>query len=114
MHQDCRTRQPVPCIQIRTWMEYLLCKKPEYLLGGFHPGQEAKMLLETYWQNISVCMPDHDGMLACKDKWCSSIPFYLHLDEGVGQRKRAVLVINFPGGFRARDCKAIQGAVPVQ
>ena len=91
--------QQVPCVQLHTWMEYLLRKRPEYLLGGFHPGQEAKMLLETYWQNISECMPDHDGMLACKDKWCSSIPFYIHLDEGVGQRKRAVLVINFQTVF---------------
>ena len=101
-------RQPVPCVQIGTWMEHLLRTKPQFLLGGFQPGQEADMLLETYWQNIFKCMPDHDGMLACEGQWCSSIPFYIHLDEGVGQRKRAVLVINLQTAFGPETAQRYQ------
>ena len=90
----------LPLIYLRTWFDYLLGAHPEYLLGGFQKDQSAQLLLSTYWDNMEHIMPDHH-VFSMFDRETRSrcIPFYLHMDEGVSQRKRAILVIAAQGCF---------------
>ena len=85
----------IPCIRLRTWWDYLLSLRPTYVLGGFRIGSMSQLLLETYWGNLQQSMPNHAiYTMFEKSDWGRCIPFYLHMDEGVGQRKRAVLVVS--------------------
>ena len=90
----------LPLIYLRTWFQYLLGAHPEYLLGGFQRDQSAQLLLTTYWDNMEHIMPDHSVFsMFDRETWSRCIPFYLHMDEGVSQRKRAILVIAAQGCF---------------
>ena len=85
-----------PYIQLKTWWEYLLSKHPCYVMGGFGFGSMSQLCLSTYWSNIEKIMPDHAIFSIHDEKALSqSIPFYLHMDEGVGQRKRGVMIYAF-------------------
>lgn len=85
-----------PYIQLKTWWEYLLSKHPGYMMGGFGFGSMSQLCMSTYWSNIEKIMPDHAIFSIHDGKALSqSIPFYLHMDEGVGQRKRGVMIYSF-------------------
>lgn len=84
----------VPCICLKTWWPYLLTSHSSFVLGGFGMGPMSKLLLETYWKNMEMVAPDHAIFLTDDRPLECCVPFFLHLDEGVGQRKKAVLVIN--------------------
>ena len=88
----------IPCIRLRSWWDYLLTSRPTFVIGGFRIGSMSQLLLETYWGNLQQSMPYHAFYtMFDKSDW-PCIPFYLHMDEGVGQRKMEVLVIALSQG----------------
>lgn len=93
----------VPCIPLKTWWPYLLVHRSPLVLGGFERGA-SKLLLQTFWKNLENAMPDHE-IFEMHDAaaLCQCVPFYLHMDEGVGQRKKGVMVINFQSVF-GQEC----------
>ena len=85
----------LPCITLKSWFEYLLSTHPKFVLGGFPLGSDAGLLLETFWENFEKAYPDHKIFeMFDHNTRRHCIPFYLHMDEGVGQRKKAVLCIS--------------------
>lgn len=90
----------IPCLKLTTWWHYLLSTHPDFLMGGFQFGSMSQLLLDTYWQNMESCFPDH-AVFTLHDRETRKrcIPFYLHMDEGVGLRKKAVLVMSAQAVF---------------
>ena len=82
-------------ISLSTWNSFLLTEYPHFMLGGFsRDDPTSRILLRTFWENYKANFPDHgifelheDGDLG------RCVPYYLHIDEGVGLRRSAVLVI---------------------
>lgn len=88
------------CVTLHDWLSTILNDKPELLLGGFAPGCNATLLLQSYWKGFRQCFPDHEVfVMHDQDELGRCIPIYLHLDEGVGQRKRAVLIVAWQAVF---------------
>ena len=95
----------LPCIRLRTWWTFLMTRHPKYVLGGFNLGTTSRLLLETFWKNLEKNMPSHAVYsMFDSEARVRCIPFYLHMDEGVGQRKRAVLVISAQTLFGLNTC----------
>lgn len=71
------------------WELHALTSRPTFVLGGFWLGSMSHLHLETYWGSLQQSMPYHAFYtMFDKSDWGRCIPFYLHMDGGVGQRKR--------------------------
>lgn len=91
---EASTGLNVPCIPFAHWFPFLMERKPEYLLGGFPVGPTSELLLGAFWRQMRASMPDHEIFLMHSEATLArTVPWYLHMDEGVGQRRRAVLVV---------------------
>ncbi|CAJ1451398.1 unnamed protein product [Effrenium voratum] len=78
-----------------TWFPFLLRNKPEFLLGGFnYDSGNATLLLDTFWANLQQTMGEHAVYSLQAGQLSQCVPFYLHMDEGTGLRKSAVLIIS--------------------
>lgn len=90
--------QTVHYLSLKTWFPFLLEQHPHFVLGGYSTKEfNARLLLSTFWTNFEKNFPDHEVFQIHKegpgdDRFHRCIPFLLHLDEGVGLRKSAVLV----------------------
>ena len=92
---EASTGLKVPCIPFATWFPFLMEEKPEYLLGGFPVGPTSELLLSEFWRKMRAPMPDHEIFTMHSEATLArTVPWYLHMDEGVGQRRRAVLVVS--------------------
>ena len=83
----------VEYISLKTWFDYLLDKRPTFMLGGFTL-ESSSMLLQNFWMNFESNFPQHDIFDIHPNDLSHCIPYYLHLDEGVGLRKSGVLIIS--------------------
>ncbi|CAK9047294.1 Uncharacterized protein SCF082_LOCUS26512 [Durusdinium trenchii] len=84
-----------PYLSLHSWMNYLLDHQSKFLLGGFHwTDVNSQVLLNTFWENLHKCWPDHKVFEMHAGNLDRVIPFFLHMDEGTGLRKTAVLVIS--------------------
>ena len=67
----------------------------QLLLGGVRfGGPLVGLLLESFWKMHRVAHGDHWVFQQHGECLRQCVPYYLHLDEGTGLRKSAVLVIN--------------------
>ena len=91
----------VQYLSLPTWFQFLLNRYPSLLLGGFaRKDWNAALLLNTFWSNFQRCFPQHEFFtIHDENKWCRCLPFFLHIDEGVGLKKGAVLVLSWQGVF---------------
>eukprot|EP00438_Fugacium_kawagutii_P002945 Skav220649 [mRNA] locus=scaffold2038:214513:216366:+ [translate_table: standard] len=87
----------VPYLSLHTWFPFLLKSYSCLLLGGFQRQHwNAKLLLTTFWENFQGCFPTHEFFnIREPDEYARSVPFYLHIDEGTGLKKNAVLILSF-------------------
>ena len=78
-----------------SWFNFLMADYSNLLLGGFRFGDPlAGLLLESFWKMYRVAHGDHWVFQEHSERLRQCVPYYLHLDEGTGLRKSAVLVIN--------------------
>ena len=84
--------QEVPFISPTTWFTYLMKAFPSLLCGGFCR-KSCGTLLHSFWTLFRSNYPNHEIFLSHGDKLEQCIPYFMHLDEGTGQRKTGVLVI---------------------
>ena len=84
-------------LSLFTWFPFLLENHPRVLLGGFDRGDwYTTLLLRCFWKNFHKCYPEHEFYnIHSEDRWGRSLPFYLHIDEGTGLKKGAVLVLSW-------------------
>ncbi len=90
------TGQKVDYITVKTWTSFLIQNYPQFLVGGFQRNDPSfSLLLKTFWKNYQSNFPDHAvfELHESQGRLGQCIPYQLHLDEGVGLRKSAVLVI---------------------
>ncbi|CAK9021723.1 Uncharacterized protein SCF082_LOCUS15467 [Durusdinium trenchii] len=89
-------------IKLKTWFEFLLHDYPQVVLGGFEKDDpRSKLLLEAFWSTFRIAHSDHWVYDYHSDSLNKCVPYYLHLDEGTGLRKRAVLIYNMQPLFGA-------------
>ena len=84
-------------IPLRSWFRYLLQYHSGLLLGGFNKSDaKSKLLLKSFWNQYRVAHGDHwvFDRHGTDESLSSCIPYHIHLDEGTGLRKSAVLVFN--------------------
>lgn len=85
--------RPWPVLPLQAWLRAGFAEPFHgfYFLGGFQLDSvsEAKALLESFWEKhrfVDSDMPKYPS---------STIPFYIHGDEGRGQGKRPILVLSY-------------------
>ena len=90
-------------IQVGTWFRYLLnVRNGGQLLGGFAPNDRwAGLCLKSFWLAFEKEKPSHAVFSLRRHRLDRVIPFAVHLDEGRGLRKSAVLVVHTQGIFGA-------------
>ena len=82
-------------IPIMGWFKYLLESFSHLLLGGFKYGEpKACLLLRSFWESYRCANADHWVFQHHDSELEKCVPYYVHLDEGTGQRKSAVLIFN--------------------
>ena len=93
--------EDVHYISLTSWFPYLLRYHSQLLLGGFRWAQNSsELLLQTFWTNFKQSHPNHAVFdLHEGDRLGRCLPYFLHLDEGTGLRKSAVLVVSFQAVF---------------
>lgn len=98
--------QPVHYLSLKTWFPFLLGAHPGLLLGGFHRKDwESKLLLRTFWKHFESNCPDHAVFDLHPNRLDKCVPFYLHIDEGTGLRKSAVIVLAMQCPFGRQTSK---------
>ena len=90
-------------IRLLTWFQYLMnVRSGGQLLGGFAPADPfGRTCLLSFWNAFRVEKPDHAVFQVHANRLHRVIPFAVHLDEGRGLRKSAVLVLHAQGIFGA-------------
>lgn len=82
-------------LSLENWFSYLISEHSRLLFGGFDVSDgRTKYLLGSFWKKYQVAHGDHWVFSNHTDELNKCIPYYLHLDEGTGQRKSGVLVFN--------------------
>ena len=82
-------------LSLASWFRYLLHNSSEFLLGGFKANTyHAGVLLQSFWDAFRVDHHDHWVFQQDHLDFKKTVPFFLHLDEGTGLRKSAVMVYN--------------------
>lgn len=94
-------------LSLRTWIPFLMKHYPSLLLGGFgRTDWFAKLLLTTFWKNFQIGFGNHEFFnIHGPDDFHRCLPFYFHLDEGVGLKKGAVLVLAWQCVFGRETAK---------
>ena len=93
----------VKSIALKTWFRYLLnVRNCGQLLGGFTTmDRYGQVCLKAFWECFRKQNPEHAVFELHHGRLHSVIPYCIHLDEGRGLRKSAVLVIHAQGIFGA-------------
>ena len=89
--------QDVHFMSMKTWWPYLIKERSEYVMGGFsRKDPTSTLLLKNFWKQFQSNYHDHAvfDLHDSPSRLGKAIPYYLHIDEGTGLRKSAVLVIN--------------------
>ena len=83
-------------IKLATWFRYQLnVANGRGLLGGFGClDHEGHMCLRAYWEAFAKEQPTHAALALHAGQLHRVIPYALHLDEGRGLRKSAVMVLH--------------------
>ena len=82
-----------PMLQVQTWFEYLLVRRPSVLLGGFTRDHPARpIFLRAFWKAFWYDEPTHEAFGAHGQCLERCIPVYFYSDEGRGLRKAPVQV----------------------
>ena len=82
-----------PMLQVQTWFEYLLVRRPSVLLGGFTRDHPARpMFLRAFWKAFWYDEPTHEVFGVHGQCLERCIPVYFYSDEGRGLRKAPVQV----------------------
>lgn len=93
-------------LKLDTWFGYLMKDHPQFLLGGFdRKDPRAGLLLSSFWGSFSTNFPDHAVFDLHDQRLNKCLPYFLHIDEGVGQRKSSVLVISMQCVFGRETSK---------
>ena len=90
-------------IRLLTWFQYLMnVRSGGQLLGGFRPEDPfSRTCLLSFWNAFRLEKPDHAVFQIHGHRLQRVIPFAVHLDEGRGLRKSAVLVVHLQSIFGA-------------
>ena len=93
----------VQYIKLGTWFRYLFnVRSGGQLIGGFAPTDHyAHVCLRAFWQAFRREHPSHAVCELHGERLHKVVPYALHLDEGRGLRKSAVLVVHAQGVFGA-------------
>ena len=93
----------VRSIALKSWFRYLLnVRNGGQLFGGFSPWDGfASLCLKSFWEAFRKERPQHAVFELHNAHLHRCIPYCIHLDEGRGLRKSAVLVIHFQSIFGA-------------
>lgn len=85
-----------PVCSVRSWVEVLLQKYPQFLLAGYEMEEEDKWRGEftNYWNLLKTVDPGHPIFQSQHDL-SSAIPVFTHGDEGRGHFRNAFLVQSF-------------------
>ena len=93
----------VRSIALKTWFRYLLnVRNGGQLLGGFATTDAyAKVCLKSFSEAFRRERPEHAVFELHDARLDHVIPYCVHLDEGRGLRKSAVMIIHAQGVFGA-------------
>ena len=93
----------VRSIALKSWFRYLLnVRNGGQLFGGFSPWDGfASLCLKSFWEAFRKERPQHAVFELHNAHLHRCVPYCIHLDEGRGLRKSAVLVIHFQSIFGA-------------
>ena len=83
----------IPVLRVTSCFEFLFCKKPEALLGGFSASDESLgQHLASFWRSYKEQDGNHDVYHRHGAHLHACIPFFLYADEGRGHRKSPVQI----------------------
>ena len=90
-------------IKLSTWFRYLLnVRNGGQLIGGFGPADHhGHLCLRAFWDAFAKENPGHAVLELHSEHLHRVIPYALHLDEGRGLRKSAVLAVHAQSVFGA-------------
>ena len=100
--------KPVHYLSLKSWWPLLLKNHSGLVLGGFDRNDTcSKLLLNSFWNNYKVQFNDHAvfDMHEAQGNLSKCIPYFLHIDEGVGLRRSAVLVVSMQTIFGRHTAK---------
>ena len=109
IHYFSRGELWCPMLKPSTWFEYLICEKPEILLGGFprnHPA--VGDFLESFWRAYKFEDPEHVVFSQHAGDLCRCIPYCIFADEGRGLRKAPIQIVGLETVFNIRSFRAFQ------
>ena len=90
----------IPYIPLGVWFRYMLDVRASRLLGGFSlADSNAALCLRSYWSALRVLCPEHVVFQLHGHRLHKCLPYNLHMDEGRGLRKSAVLVASAQSVF---------------
>ena len=83
-----------PCFSMTSWIEVLMARFPQFLLGGHHLHHERqwRQVLGFFWNQYKICDPAHPIFQEQHIDFTSVIPYLVHGDEGRGLRSSAFMV----------------------
>ena len=96
----------VPFISPADFVQFLLAKAPELVLGGFTKLESGQENLKSFWSCYQKVHPGHgmfsqDGHVA---RWPTTLALSLHGDEGRGLKKGNTCVIMLESNLGLQTC----------
>lgn len=104
--------QKVHFLSLLTWWKFLLKSHPKFVLGGFDREEiRSNRMLQTFWKHYKSNHDDHAvfDLHETQGRLGKCVPYYLHIDEGTGLRRSAVLVISMQTVFGRETSKIFAG-----
>ena len=104
--------QQIKILSLKTWHTYLLNYQSKLMLGGFDiKDPTAQILLRVFWDNFKTNFGDHAVFDLHQEQGHlgKCVPYYMHIDEGVGLRRSAVMVVAMQCVFGRETAKLFGG-----
>ena len=90
---------PWPVMGLSSWVKYVMQEQGgQLLLNGYHISQVElwKISLKHFWDTYFHVDPTHPTFTHGLDR-ASTLPYFLHGDEGRGKNKSPLMVLSFQG-----------------
>lgn len=108
--------QPEPLmasyIKPRAWLEFLVGRHPELVMGGFRDTFKGQDNLESFWREYQRVHPEHDMFQdpSYADKLRTTVPMCCHGDEGRGQKKGHTFCLMLEANLGVARKRAVEGS----
>lgn len=85
-----------PVLRMKDWINILLSRCPQILLGGYQldQAQQWKTMFSGFWTEFKTCSSGHP-VYSSNLPLDHCVPYFLHGDEGRTLRSRAMMIESF-------------------